>query len=256
MAKIPGSKVAKAASDAGFTGDLLITMVAIARAESAWNPSAHNDKPPDDSYGLWQINMLGKLGPDRRKKLNLHDNSELFDPGTNARAAKLIHKEQGKRAWSTFTHGTYKNHLAKAREAVAAVGQGAGSPTKTGPKTKTAAKTSLVKTNETTKAGTYVAKKGDSLSVIARRSLGATSLWLPLYELNVAVIGPDPNKLPTGTKLRLPAIYTIREGDSLSKIAKRLLNKASQWPKIYQLNKASIGPDPGKLKVGGKLALP
>ena len=55
MAKIAGSKVAKAASDAGFAGDLLITMVAIARAESAWDPKAHNDRPPDDSYGLWQI---------------------------------------------------------------------------------------------------------------------------------------------------------------------------------------------------------
>jgi nucleoid-associated protein YgaU len=245
MAKIAGMKVAQAASDAGFTGDLLVTMVAIARAESSWDPKAHNDRPPDDSYGLWQINMLGALGPERRKQLNLHDNAELFSPATNARAAKLIHKQQGTKAWSTFTHGTYKSHLAKAKEAVAALPGGGGAGPKPTPKPV-----------PKPKPGVYVAKKGDTLAVIARRALGATSLWLPLYEVNRAVIGPNPNKLTPGTSLRLPAIYTIREGDSLSAIAKRLLSKASEWHLIYQLNKAAIGPDPNKLKPGAKLALP
>jgi Lysozyme like domain len=118
MAKISGAKVAQAAHNAGFRDDLLVTMVAIARAESGWDPAAHNAKPPDDSYGLWQINMLGKMGPERREKLGIESNDALFDPATNARAAMLIHKQQGLRAWSVFKHGTYEKFLDDARTAV------------------------------------------------------------------------------------------------------------------------------------------
>ena len=145
------------------------------------------------------------LGPDRRKKLNLHDNDELFDPATNARAAKLIHKEQGKKAWSTFSHGTYKSHLTKARQAVADLGLGASTSSKSTSKARGSTSGS---TSASTKAGTYIVQQHDNLSVIARRSLGAASLWLPLYEINLAVIGPDPGKLTPGTRLRLPVIST------------------------------------------------
>lgn len=113
---------AKAAAAAGFGGDLLITMVAIAGAESGWNPGAHNPVPPDDSYGLWQINMLGGMGPERRRLFGISSNSQLFDPATNARAAMIIYKQQGLRAWSTYSHGSYKRHLITARYAVQAIG--------------------------------------------------------------------------------------------------------------------------------------
>jgi hypothetical protein len=118
MAAISGVKVAQAAHGAGFRDQTLVTMVAIARAESGWDPRAHNPNPPDNSFGLWQINMIGALGPERRKLLGIDSNEELFDPATNARAAKLIHKQQGFEAWSVFLHDTFKAHLDEALAAV------------------------------------------------------------------------------------------------------------------------------------------
>jgi hypothetical protein len=128
MAAISGKKVAQAAHSAGFRDDTLVTMVAIARAESGWDPRAHNPDPPDNSFGLWQINMIGDLGPERRKALGIDSNDELFDPATNARAAKLIHKQQGFDAWSVFLHGTFKAHLDKARTAVQDANLSPGTP--------------------------------------------------------------------------------------------------------------------------------
>jgi hypothetical protein len=118
MATISGAKVAEVAHDAGFRDQTLVTMVAIARAESGWDPRAHNPTPPDNSFGLWQINMIGNLGPERRKLFGIDSNDELFDPATNARAAKIIHKQQGFDAWSVFRHNTHKQFLDDALDAV------------------------------------------------------------------------------------------------------------------------------------------
>lgn len=87
-------------------------MAAIALAESGGRPEAHNPVPPDDSYGLWQINMLGSLGPDRRAKFGLSSNRDLLDPLTNAKAAVAIAAGgKNKVPWSTYTNGAYKRHL-------------------------------------------------------------------------------------------------------------------------------------------------
>ena len=42
----------------------------VARCESGFNVGAINARPPDDSHGLMQINMIGNLGPDRLLKLH------------------------------------------------------------------------------------------------------------------------------------------------------------------------------------------
>lgn len=104
-------QIAGFASRAGFTGNDLNIAVAVALAESRGNPNAHNSTPPDDSYGLWQINMLGSLGPDRRKRFGISSNSQLFDPATNAHAAYMIWQGSGWKAWSTFTSEKYKQFL-------------------------------------------------------------------------------------------------------------------------------------------------
>lgn len=98
---------------AGFkkNGDDTNTMVGICYAESGGDPSKHNSTPPDDSYGLWQINMLGSMGPDRRKKFGISNNNQLFDPATNAHAAHIIYKDQGLNAWTTYTRGTYLKYM-------------------------------------------------------------------------------------------------------------------------------------------------
>lgn len=111
MATLSREQLAELASDAGFTGDNTAIAVAVALAESGGNPKAHNGTPPDDSYGLMQINMLGSMGPARRKQYGLKANTDLYDPATNMRVAHGIYKGSGWKAWTTYTRGTYKKHL-------------------------------------------------------------------------------------------------------------------------------------------------
>lgn len=109
MPKLSQSEIAALARDAGFTGNNVAIAAAIAMAESGGNTDAYNGKDRDSSYGLWQINMKGGLGPDRRKRFGLNSNNELFDPKTNARVAYGIFKTGGFAQWTTYTRGAYKN---------------------------------------------------------------------------------------------------------------------------------------------------
>lgn len=107
--------IASVAAAAGFSGEALRIAIAVALAESGGNPQAHNSRPPDDSYGLWQINMLGALGPQRRAAFGLSANSDLFDPMTNARAAFAVSGGGSNwNPWSTFNprNGTTPKYLA------------------------------------------------------------------------------------------------------------------------------------------------
>ena len=64
--------------------------------------------------------------------------------------------------------------------------------------------------------------------------------------------------LPPETKGTIDASkqYRIQPGDTLSGISQKLYGKTNQWAAIYELNKALIGPDAGRLKVGTVLTLP
>ena len=107
---------------AGFSSEReeAVIATAVALAESGGNPLAHNDTPPDDSYGLWQINMIGDLGPDRRRRLGLSRDEELFEPATNARAARLVFVDKGDfTPWTMFKNGGFQRHLDAARAAAA-----------------------------------------------------------------------------------------------------------------------------------------
>lgn len=95
---------------AGGSSALAPVAAAIAMAESGGNPQAHNATPPDDSYGLWQINMYGSLGPSRRAQYGLSSNTQLYDPLTNAKAAVSI-GAGGFGPWSTYGSGAYKAYL-------------------------------------------------------------------------------------------------------------------------------------------------
>jgi len=112
------AQIAGAAKSAGFSGNSLVIAVAVALAESGGNANAHNPVGLDNSYGLWQINMYGSMGPARRKQFGLKSNSELFDPVTNAKAAYAI-SNGGKnwRPWTTYTSGKYLPYMSRARKA-------------------------------------------------------------------------------------------------------------------------------------------
>lgn len=90
--------------DVGFRGDALKKAWATAMKESTGRPLAHNrnSNTGDNSYGLFQINMIGSLGPARLKQFGLKSNKELFDPRKNAEIA--YHMSNGGKNWSAW-HG-------------------------------------------------------------------------------------------------------------------------------------------------------
>ena len=97
----------------GFEGAALKTAWAVARVESNGRPLALNDntKTGDKSYGIFQINMLGNLGDDRKEKFELVSNKELFDPVTNAEITYYMTK--GGKDWSSWP-----NSIGKARNLI------------------------------------------------------------------------------------------------------------------------------------------
>jgi hypothetical protein len=107
------------AKGAGFSESDAVIMAAIAMAESGGNSNAHNAKPPDNSYGLWQINMLGPLQAERFQLFGISNNEQLKDPVVNAHAAKIIKQRQGFGAWSVYKSGRYKSYLGAAQRVAA-----------------------------------------------------------------------------------------------------------------------------------------
>jgi hypothetical protein len=73
----------------GFRGEALRQAWGTAMKESTGRPMAHNQnsKTGDNSYGLFQINMIGNLGPDRLQRYGLSSNEDLFNPLVNAQIA-------------------------------------------------------------------------------------------------------------------------------------------------------------------------
>jgi hypothetical protein len=73
----------------GFEGKALKSAWAIAMKESTGRPKSHNgnSNTGDNSYGLFQINMIGSLGEDRRERFDLKQNSDLWNPVLNAEIA-------------------------------------------------------------------------------------------------------------------------------------------------------------------------
>jgi len=106
---------------AGFNPADAQRMVAVQLAESGGNSRAFNGKGRDLSYGISQINMLGEMGPERRRQFGISSNEQLYDPLVNARAAKAILDEQGWGAWSVTRNGAITPEMeAKAAQAAAA----------------------------------------------------------------------------------------------------------------------------------------
>ncbi len=77
-------------------------MAAVALAESGGNPRAsHRNKNGSTDRGLWQINSV-----------HGYPAGSSFQPLQNARQAVAVYHSQGFRAWSSYTNGTYRSHLA------------------------------------------------------------------------------------------------------------------------------------------------
>ena len=107
-AKLSQSQIQDLAVQVGFPSDVAPVISKIAMGESSGRSTAFNGKGADQSYGLMQINMLGDMGPERRKAFGLTSNEDLYDPLTNMKAAYEIYKTQGLEAWGAYTNGSYK----------------------------------------------------------------------------------------------------------------------------------------------------
>ena len=112
--------------EVGFPEEALPKMVAIALAENEpldANKIRNTPDTGDLSYGIFQINMIGDLGPARREMLGIQSNEELLDPLTNAKAALAVYEERKRRkqgtedgftAWSTYKKDRYNEFLPQA----------------------------------------------------------------------------------------------------------------------------------------------
>ena len=101
----------------GFRGQALKTAFGVAKRESGGRPEAFNPdrSTGDQSYGLFQINMIDELGPARRKQFGLGANEDLFDPLTNAKVAyRMSGGGKNWEPWTTYTSGLYKDAAAQA----------------------------------------------------------------------------------------------------------------------------------------------
>ena len=98
----------------GFEGKALKQAWAIAKSESNSRPMAYNGnrKTGDSSYGIFQINMLGELGIDRKEKFDLRSNILLFDPVINAEITYYMTKGGiDWSSWSSLNGVRYKEFL-------------------------------------------------------------------------------------------------------------------------------------------------
>jgi hypothetical protein len=117
---------ARAAYQAGFRGLALQTAVAIAGAESGFNPLATGDVDLQDqkwgpSAGLWQIRSLKPhyLSLDPYRDIN-----HLYDPLFNAKAAwKISSGGSNFKPWSVYVNGRYQDFVSIASEAVKSIAQ-------------------------------------------------------------------------------------------------------------------------------------
>ncbi|MFO0874919.1 MAG: LysM peptidoglycan-binding domain-containing protein [Phycisphaerales bacterium] len=132
----------------------------------------------------------------------------------------------------------------------------------------------------------HVVKKGETLYGIAREQLGNGDRWKEILEVNKL---KDARALAEGMKLTMPATvsvqapealakpvvamndraggvgaraddakvreHTVKDGETLSSIAQKLLGTTSRWQELYQLNKDRI-KNPDDVSPGTVLKLP
>ena len=108
---------ATVASRAGFSGEGLVTAVAVGMGESSCRPDAQNTNGPTKGCpngsvdrGLWQINSCWHPSVSQ---------SCAFDAQCNANAAyRISAKGANFRPWVAYTNGSYRTYLDAARAAV------------------------------------------------------------------------------------------------------------------------------------------
>ncbi len=114
------------ALEVGFPQEDAKIAAAIALAESSGRAAIDTvqsgldpNKENEFSLGLWQIDMQDTpgymVGKERRPQFGIKSNEELYNPLTNAKAAKILYDRRGGKFtdWATFNDGKYKKFLPK-----------------------------------------------------------------------------------------------------------------------------------------------
>lgn len=221
--------------------------------------------PPSEAPAastLTEIEKLKALRDQRQQELAAGQPVQVQGPG----AAPLTDGGSGAASGVLPEGGVPLNHVAPVDGAAAPAGSGAPVTLDT------------PKPVEPTAAETiYTVVAGDSLWKIAHRQYGGGDVQKSIDAIYAAnpTLGVG-EALKIGQKLKLPAgvakdparlsapeqadatggrTYVVKEGDTLSTIAKRELGSTKLWTEIYELNRTRIS-DPARIKVGMKLTLP
>jgi len=112
---------------------------------------------------------------------------------------------------------------------------------------------------------------GDTLSAIAVRYYGSSSLFPDILKANPAIANPgalkvgciitipDPGNTTPSTSLS-PApsfrTYMVQEGDTFYSITREQCGSGTRWQDVYQLNKDLVKNNPKKLRPGMIIKLP
>ena len=123
MTILSADQVAGLCHATGFTGESLVTAVAVSKAESGFDSDAVGDAGLMDetwaaSHGLFQVRCLHA----ERGTGGVRDELANHDPAHNARSAFAI-SAQGTnfKPWSVFLSGTYRRHVETVRAACMSV---------------------------------------------------------------------------------------------------------------------------------------
>ena len=128
-------------------------------------------------------------------------------------------------------------------------------------------------------ARTHIVQKNETLSSIAKKYYGDQRKWTTIHQANKTAI-PNPNAMKIGLKIVIPRLapppaatrtgnsgitlstttpaakrHVVREGDTLSTIARQYYGSETHWRRIQQANPQRTA-DPTRLKVGVVLTIP
>jgi nucleoid-associated protein YgaU len=78
----------------------------------------------------------------------------------------------------------------------------------------------------------------------------------PLPDFSSVQSGGSSTAPSAPPRVQQEETYTVKKGDSLSKIAKRIYGDAQQWRRIYEANREIIGDNPDLIHPGQALKLP
>jgi nucleoid-associated protein YgaU len=131
----------------------------------------------------------------------------------------------------------------------------------------------------TTGTREHVVVRGDTLAGIAKEYYGRETAWRVIYEANRDRLA-NPHKLKLKMRLRIPPApprrttttttpaptgtaapgqrtYTVRKGETLSSIARKLYGAEGKWPRLMEANRERLNLErPEDLKEGHVLVVP